>query len=344
MTGNGSPLNLTDALSERRGDETPLALESIQQILSHVAPASRELLFALLSNSREYFLLLDPGGNILWTNSTVILDFPHLQAGMSFDELLNRGARRAFRELIQGGFQDGILQVGDYELHHEVAGGVKVVSYQIVCLGEGVIALLGIDRSRELEVVAQMSVLIQELEAEVEERIRLSQILEEQATTDGLTGLMNRRHFDEVLQDEWRRWERYQSAFSLLMIDIDHFKAINDTWGHQVGDEVLRRVAASLAETVRECDLVARYGGEEFAVIGLGNEARTAVMLAERLVEAVRGVEMPGPVGQVTISVGVTTTFCNSPRNAAQLLRQADSALYRAKEAGRDRHELFAGE
>ncbi len=336
-------LNLTTALSSRRGESSPLAVESIKQVLNYVAPASRELLFTLLSGNSEYFFLLDQAGHVIWANSSVILDFPQIERGKPFSDLLSLGAKKAFSSIFEEEASDGVVQITDYELHHELPSGVKVVSYRIVGLGDGIIAMLGYDRSNELEVVSQMAVLVQELESEVAERIRLSQILEEQATTDGLTGLMNRRQFDIQLEDEWRRWERYENCFSLLMVDIDHFKDINDTYGHQMGDAVLRKMAETLKETIRDCDTAARYGGEEFAIIGLNNDEESGSLLAVRLLENIRKTPMPPPLKPITVSIGVASVKSHSPKNPAQLLRYADEALYEAKRGGRNRSEVFKG-
>lgn len=185
-----------------------------------------------------------------------------------------------------------------------------------------------------------MAVLIEELEKEVNERIRLGEKLEELATTDGLTGVLNRRRFDDVLSEEWQRWSRYGNTFALLLIDIDHFKSINDTHGHMTGDEVLRRLGKTLREVVRTEDTVARYGGEEFAVVAVGAGRESAVELARRLRDGIRDTPMPDPVGAITVSLGISSAS-EDVQSAAELINQADEALYRAKKNGRDRFEIF---
>ena len=173
----------------------------------------------------------------------------------------------------------------------------------------------------------------------------LNRALAEQANTDGLTGLANRRRFDETLDQEWRRAAREETPLALLMIDVDRFKLYNDRHGHQRGDECLRAVAAAMAQVARRpADLTARYGGEEFAVLLPGIDGTGAEAIAARVLAAIRdaGIEHAAnpPSGIVTASIGVA---CVLPRldgagaDAATLVERADAALYRAKRDGRDR-------
>jgi len=164
--------------------------------------------------------------------------------------------------------------------------------------------------------------------------------MERQAISDGLTGLHNYRHFQETLKAEVRRAERYGEAFCLLMMDLDHFKSVNDTIGHQKGDEVLRAVSDVLRACSRESDLLARYGGEEFTIIlprtALG-EART---LAERIRASVAAIDSGHDTAQVTISIGVAA-FPESAVDSDGVLGAADAALLLAKSRGRDRVCLY---
>ena len=157
--------------------------------------------------------------------------------------------------------------------------------------------------------------------------------LQKVASTDGLTNLANRRTFEETLRREVGRSARTRQPVTLLMVDIDHFKVLNDTFGHPEGDRVLRNVAAALSRECREFDVVARYGGEEFAVVAPACGADDARVLAERVRRAVAELD-DGP--SVTASVGVAI-FPEGADDEASLLRAADRALYRAKRAGRDR-------
>lgn len=174
------------------------------------------------------------------------------------------------------------------------------------------------------------------------ERHRVQHALERQANTDFLRGLTNRRHFIDRAARALTEARRNRDAFSMLMLDIDHFKAINDTHGHQSGDLVLQQVARALQAAVRGIDLVARIGGEEFAVMLPNTDEENAVLAAERLRQAVAGTALSSGAGkplQVTLSIGVASTsrLAHRPIGIDILLQQADRALYAAKNQGRNR-------
>jgi diguanylate cyclase (GGDEF)-like protein len=164
---------------------------------------------------------------------------------------------------------------------------------------------------------------------------RLFKRVEEQAITDDLTGLYNRRHLDERLEREVQMARRNGDQVSLVLLDLDHLKRINDTFGHPVGDAVLRHVGATLREVVRTVDVCARYGGEEFAVILPYTDLEEALLTAERIRAALSDMPLP-PVGRVTASLGVAT-FPEIASDVASLVEEADRALYAAKRAGRNR-------
>ncbi|HEY5947988.1 MAG TPA: diguanylate cyclase, partial [Kofleriaceae bacterium] len=182
-----------------------------------------------------------------------------------------------------------------------------------------------------------------ELEAKIHERThelaeantRLAQL----AVTDGLTGLYNHRHLHERLSLEVERSQRSGLPLSLLMLDVDHFKQFNDTFGHPAGDEVLRQLARVLNDTRRANDVVARYGGEEFAVILVDTAKFTAAKVAERVRERIAGHDFSDAAqraGKISVSIGVAT-FPDDGSDAEGLVRAADTALYAAKRAGRNR-------
>jgi diguanylate cyclase (GGDEF)-like protein len=173
--------------------------------------------------------------------------------------------------------------------------------------------------------------------ARTEELVEKNRQLEVLSVTDKLTGLYNRRKLDELLEDELIRRRRYQLDFSIIMLDIDHFKRVNDTYGHGVGDEVLIAVAQLLRENTRDADALGRLGGEEFVVICRHSNAEGGVYAATKLREAIAKYQFLG-VGQVTASFGVA--LCRSEDTAATVLARADAALYRAKAGGRDRVEI----
>ncbi|NVJ21447.1 MULTISPECIES: diguanylate cyclase [Myxococcus] len=162
--------------------------------------------------------------------------------------------------------------------------------------------------------------------------------LQRLSSTDGLTGVHNHRHFQERLREEFRRAQRYDDPLALILLDLDHFKQVNDRHGHTTGDGVLREVAATLQASVRETDLVARYGGEEFAVLLPRTHLTGALSVAERVRRDLATLRV-GPDGalQVTASLGVSSFPHRTVLSPEQLLLTADEALYRAKDEGRDR-------
>ena len=158
---------------------------------------------------------------------------------------------------------------------------------------------------------------------------------EEDALTDHLTGLANRRRFERQLEREVARTERYEHPFSLLLLDIDNFKKLNDTFGHSAGDEALRCIGKALREGTRGIDLAARIGGEEFAVILVETKQEGGLEVAERLRESIKAMTIP-LAGHITASFGVAECPSHA-RNTRDLMGGADAALYEAKRAGRDR-------
>jgi diguanylate cyclase (GGDEF)-like protein len=187
------------------------------------------------------------------------------------------------------------------------------------------------ERVRQLEVVAMQA-------GEAVLRARLFEQAERLATTDGLTGLLNHRTFQARLDEHLARAERYGKTLSLLLCDIDHFKSVNDTYGHPAGDEVLRGVARTLGREARQTDLVARYGGEEFALVMPETDAAGALVIAERIRERVERMAFEtgrGPL-RVTLSLGVATFPADGAGRGA-IVERADACLYQAKRAGRNR-------
>jgi diguanylate cyclase (GGDEF)-like protein len=179
-----------------------------------------------------------------------------------------------------------------------------------------------------------------ELESIVAERTRelveKNRELEVLSVTDRLTGLFNRRKLDEVLEEELVRCRRYAQEFAVIIMDIDHFKHVNDTHGHPVGDLVLKEMARIARERTRDADALARYGGEEFVIVCRHSTLVGAVETAERIREAIAKHFFP-VAGHLTASFGVAA--CCEDDTAATLLERADAALYRAKALGRNRVE-----
>ena len=217
----------------------------------------------------------------------------------------------------------------------EAAISVGGDDYLIKPVSETVLAA----KLKAMQRIAQMRysllVLTRRLDEANQELTRLSSL-------DGLTGISNRRRFDETLLREWRRAGRQGKPLSILLCDVDCFKQFNDSYGHQVGDECLKAVARTLQGALRRpTDLAARYGGEEFAVILPDTGLSGAQQLAEGIRAAVEALHIThrfsSAGGVVTVSVGVASMTPSRESDSAVLLKRADDALYRAKEGGRNR-------
>jgi len=207
----------------------------------------------------------------------------------------------------------------------------------------GVLALARFDghtfAAREFE----LAQLFANLAAVAIENARTYKEMQRLATIDGLTGMHNYRHFREALASEVSRADRYSDMFCLLMMDLDHFKAVNDTVGHQQGDEVLRAVAGVLRQCSRESDYLARYGGEEFVMVLPRTSLTEARNVAERIRAKIREIDPGSPALTVSMSIGVAQ-YPDSVANMDAVLRAADAALLRAKAGGRNRVCLAAPE
>jgi diguanylate cyclase (GGDEF)-like protein len=190
------------------------------------------------------------------------------------------------------------------------------------------------DHVRTLSVIAQQAAVV----------LRSAQLYEEMrrlAATDALTGLWNRRHFLQQLEETLKRARRYHEAFALVLLDVDHFKAVNDAHGHSTGDRVLQAVAEAMREWVRDTDTVARIGGDEFAALLLQTDGERARPVVERLRDAVQALVVHE--GDATIPLAVSAGVAVYPAHGADaeaLLSRADGALYEAKRLGRNRVAL----
>ena len=183
------------------------------------------------------------------------------------------------------------------------------------------------------DALAKMERLHLELEQKQEELIKLNTLLAVLSTTDGLTGLNNRRFFMEKLKGFYLTYQQTNIPFSLLIMDIDHFKLVNDTWGHPIGDQVLIKLAQILTEFFQKEDVVARYGGEEFVIIIPVEGEEESIKVAERLRVAIQTADWE--IGEITVSIGVTTSNPND--TDLSILAKADKALYVSKANGRNR-------
>jgi len=180
-------------------------------------------------------------------------------------------------------------------------------------------------------VYVMASVMVKKLDAAQEQ-------LKEASITDALTGMKNRRYIMEKLAEEFERFERTSSVFGIIMMDIDHFKAVNDAFGHVFGDLVLKTVAERMMKHMRIYDLAGRYGGEEFIIVAPGIASPELTKLAERTAEIIRAEKITDGVNEIKVTVSIGATLVNpSDKSYETVLQRADSALYKAKQEGRNR-------
>ncbi|MFN3580311.1 MAG: GGDEF domain-containing protein [Pseudomonas sp.] len=191
---------------------------------------------------------------------------------------------------------------------------------------------------RQYALLEQAQEVNRQLQQEIEERIRLQEVLTMQAATDPLTGLNNRRQYETLFEHELARAKRKGKPLSLCIIDLDHFKRINDTWGHSAGDEVLRRIAGLCWDNFRSIDIIGRLGGEEFVVLLPDTDRAAAVNIAQRFIEALAATQMHigGEVLQITATAGVVERQKDEDQ-LDLLIQRADKAMYEGKLAGRNR-------
>jgi diguanylate cyclase (GGDEF)-like protein len=239
--------------------------------------------------------------------------------------------------------------------------GLLVAVMVLLPTGLGVLVIVRRDRSlRQAQAAlrrsaAQVRAAEQALKAMGHERDQLARAqhkasaehekLARESATDGLTGITNRRHFDEILSMEWSRAARSHASLALLIIDIDHFKRYNDHYGHVAGDECLRRVAQLLQTLVRRAgEYVARYGGEEFVILLPGAGVVQAQELAQRCLDRIAAEALPHAAsptaGHLTVSIGIAQAIPDGSQDPRTIVNAADAAMYRAKTAGRARLAL----
>jgi len=171
--------------------------------------------------------------------------------------------------------------------------------------------------------------------------VRLFEKIQHQATTDGLTGLVNHKTFYEILEKELWRSRRFGGRISLIMVDIDNLKTINDAYGHRAGDTVIREISRRIKECIRQIDTAARYGGDEFAVILLNTDLSDATIVAERMVEAVAKRPASWNKQQIPLSISVGLGQYDADNTPEDITSRSDKALYTAKQAGKNTVRIF---
>jgi len=171
--------------------------------------------------------------------------------------------------------------------------------------------------------------------------IKLFEKIQRQATTDGLTGLVNHKTFYEILEKELWRSRRYGGRISLIMIDIDNLKSINDAYGHRAGDKAIRKISKRIKECIRQIDTAARYGGDEFAVILLNTSLDDAIIVAQRMVDAVASSQATWQKEQIPLSISVGLGQYDPDTTPEDITSRSDQALYMAKQAGKNTVRIF---
>jgi diguanylate cyclase (GGDEF)-like protein len=308
--------------STRQNTADAMVSELLDKTLVKAAPNR----LAAAGNEREGTLTVligaDVGATYPLTSAMVIGRGPEAQISLD-DDAASRRHCRVLR--VQGGYEveDIGSTNGVYVDYERIQARTKLRDGSRVQIGNTVLRFALLDK----------------LEQEASRRMY------EMAVRDGLTSAYNRRYFDERIESEFAFALRHDTALCVLLIDIDHFKRINDTFGHQAGDLVLRRISAALRSGVRAEDVVARYGGEEFAVIARGIDVNGARMFAERVRTMVERahIALDGSTIVVTASVGLAHNHAGAPiARPERLVLAADEALYVAKRNGRNRVELAA--
>lgn len=319
-------------------------LPQVQAALQPLSKDSQELLHAHNLKGEDVLTAFSAIPQLGWF---VFVEEPLSEA---YHSLYAQAARSALLILI------GILLalVASVAMVRRMTQPIRALQNGAALIGKGSLNYrISVSTGDEIEELAdafnKMAEQLQEsyatLEQKVEERTRelaeSNRNLELLSATDALTGIANRRRFDEVLALEWSRATRTGQALTLAMLDIDWFKLYNDHYGHQAGDACLQRVAQVISDSIcRGSDLVARYGGEEFVIIIPATNAESVANLAKNLCEKFRSIALPhehSPYGFVTVSIGVASMNPVVEQNSTALIQAADQAMYRAKEQGRNR-------
>lgn len=290
----------------------------------------------------DYAIIFDSQWTILYANPSFTQRFSPAEKaeGRNLLELLDDASIIRMRDL-QSFLMEGSRHT---ELHHLTPDGqVVTLNYSFFPLAHGLLgqpAIGGIARERSADLASLLEIINLNLELERKQKelsdanLRLEQV----AATDQITTLYNRYYFFQVAQHVWEEYRRYRRPATLMMLDLDNFKEINDGYGHVFGDYVLRETAGRLKSRTRRVDILARYGGEEFVLLAPNTDTETGLLLAERLRAAVAGgaYEQARHQVNVTVSIGVSSTELQEFSSFQELLEAADQALYSAKRSGKN--------
>ena len=248
-----------------------------------------------------------------------------------------------YRFLVKAANSDGIWNENAAEMNLQMQPFFYQTSwFYLVCIATGTLLLFVVWKISVHQLESRERRLAKMVNEKTEELRKANGELLHLANSDGLTKVGNRRFFEKFFADEWSRANRSEKEISLILLDVDHFKLYNDTYGHQLGDDCLKKVAEALKFTIRRpTDLLARFGGEEFAIVLGDTNSEGALNIAKQVIESVRNLKIPHRASKtsdcITISVGVATTFVTFDIEEADMIKAADDALYQAKENGRNR-------
>ena len=314
------------------------------QVAQLQAQQSRQLLQDAIEALPEGLAVFDAEDRLLLCNTQYRIMYPRLahllQPGRSFDELL------AF-EAAHGHDAQALGEADDWETvrrrNHQQPGTPMVVHMH----DERWLRVH--ERKTADHMTVGVHIDVTELIRKEQQLATANELLATLSATDGLTGLHNRRSFDEAMAQEWQRCARHGLPLALLLVDIDHFKLYNDHYGHLAGDDCLRRVARLLTADVRRAgEMVARYGGEEFVLLLPGSDANAALETAQRCLERIRTENIPhaaSPTSQrLSMSIGVAAWVPQLQQQAYSLINAADNALYNAKQSGRARFVMASSQ
>jgi len=252
-----------------------------------------------------------------------------------------------YRFLVEASNSDGIWSEDGANLSLQLNPFFhQTKAFYLLCAAVGTLCLFLVWQFSVYQLKTRQRKLAKLVDEKTKELKKANDELHHLANSDGLTKIGNRRRFEKFFADEWQRALRSKTEISIVLLDIDHFKLYNDTYGHQTGDDCLRKVAEALAATInRPTDLVARFGGEEFVIILGGTNAEGAINVAEQAMENIKDLEIPHgsskTCGHLTVSIGVATAFAKIDLTESDLIEAADQALYRAKESGRNQINSF---
>lgn len=321
----------SDEIRRDRGDEAASPCRRAEELESEVV--------ALRKNEEKYRLIAEHSGDCLWVMDLATLRFTYVSPAVTriYGSTVEETLAQAVSDVLPPESLAMVLKILEEELALDAAGKADPKRLRTIEIEEyrkdrsriwieNVLSFLRDENQRPVAIVG--------VSRDVTDRKRLEEQLRNLAVTDPLTGAYNRRHFLEELQREMSRSNRSACPCSLIMFDIDRFKEVNDRFGHEAGDRVLKKLTEMIRKRIRTTDLLARWGGEEFMILLANTNLRPAVKLAEDLLQRMRTGAFTG-IGWLTASFGVTAH--RAGEGIDDLLTRVDNLMYQAKRDGRSR-------